>query len=340
MLSDSGFKPTLLAAADGRRASDTVDGNAVRSTRKPSTHFVPRRRKVRIPYYRHHGKRCQPMTICAAAICKNGQENVLVTISDRMITVGDETEFESGATKIFGFSPVNVICLSAGDADASLEIANATHRQVEAKGTLDVGGVADLYAENHAALRRTRLERLYLAPLGLNLGTFMARQRKMDPEQVAYLTDRMLDASGDLRAEAIIVGVDSTGPHIYQVADPGTSVCRDKSGFFAIGGGSRHFETVFMSASYDSTWQLMPTLLLMFSAKRQAEMAPGVGRATDMLSMQGNGNQVLTQEQLRIIATHHDNLIQRTIRAREEVIQALTRDFTAAPGEQGSSSPS
>ena len=63
------------------------------------------------------------MTVSAAAICRDGDESVLVGLSDRMITSGD-VEFESGTSKLFGFDTNWVMGFAAGNTDTNLEIAN------------------------------------------------------------------------------------------------------------------------------------------------------------------------------------------------------------------------
>jgi hypothetical protein len=278
------------------------------------------------------------MTVAAAAICKNGNEGVLVGISDRMITSGD-TEFESNTTKIFGFANARTVCLSAGDTDAAFEVATETHRQVLASKITGVGEIADLFASNHAALRSKRLERNLLAPLGLDLDTFVSRQQEMDPSLVAELAGKMLDESGDLGVEVIIAGVDSTGPHIYHICDPGVSVCRDRAAFWAIGSGARHFETLFMSAAYDFTYPLIPCLLLACAAKKQAERAPGVGKITDMLIAGKGGVLLFAQERMQAVQRHYEDMERKILQLRFETVQKMERDGEILPDAVDADAP-
>jgi hypothetical protein len=293
------------------------------------------RPKVRVPSLpRHPAKRRQPVTICAAAICKTATSQGVIGISDRMLTMRGETEFESGATKVFSFHPANVICLSAGEATASLEIARNTRRQVEATGITDVAGVARLFAENHAALRQRRLADCLLGPLGLNFATFLSGQHGLPPALLLSLAEQIQDQSWDLGAEAVIAGVDGTGAHVYHVSDPGQSRCFDGPGFVAIGLGARHFETVFMAHSYDPTRDYSDALLLTFSAKRQAEMAPGVGRATDIIIMGEKEPYVLLQNEVEAIGSCHDDFTRHTARAREMALYAVPRTMFLQPVRQ------
>jgi hypothetical protein len=141
----------------------------------------------------------------------------------------------------------------------------------------------------------------------------------------------MQSEDGHLKAEAIIAGVDATGPHVYHVDDPGQSTCHDNAGFFAIGIGWRHFETVFMAQRYAPTRDFYDALLLTFSAKRQAEMAPGVGRATDMIIMEKNGSHVLPPNEVEAIGSCHDDLTQQAARMREIVVYTMRGDMIVQP---------
>ena len=192
------------------------------------------------------------MTLCAAAICHNhpqtGPVPVLLGISDRMLTSGD-IEFESGQSKIYVFDPANTVALVSGNYDAHFEIAIETHRQVRSDHVTDVGQIAELYAKNLLAYRTKRASRLLLAPLGLDVDSFISRQQEMDSDIVQEIVYKMLGEESDIGIDTIIAGIDSTGAHIYRVTDPGEASCCDGSGFVAVGSGSRQFETQFMSMS-------------------------------------------------------------------------------------------
>jgi hypothetical protein len=263
------------------------------------------------------------MTICAAAICKrNADESVLIGISDRMMTSGSEenqTEFESNTHKLYGFHPQNVMSMSAGVTDYAYEIACTTQREL-GTGASSVEEVANLYASRHVALRNRRIESNLLVPMN-----------ELDSDQMSDVNRQIQEGIWNLGTEALIVGVDSEGPHIYHVHDPGFARFCDKLGFLAIGMGAQHFSTFLMSARYDSTWLLMDALLLMFSAKRQAEMAPNVGRTTEMFIAHGTGRHILRPDDLRIIGQHHDTLAHQTEDLRRDTARAMAAALPPLP---------
>jgi hypothetical protein len=81
--------------------------------------------------------------------------------------------------------------------------------------------------------------------------------------------------------EGIVTGIDPTGAHIYVVSNRGVG-CRDSVGFAAIGAGYWHANSQFMFAGHARSKPIPQTLLLTYAAKKRAEVAPGVGEATDM----------------------------------------------------------
>jgi len=69
--------------------------------------------------------------------------------------------------------------------------------------------------------------------------------------------------------------------HIY-TSQNGVISCNDVVGFSAIGAGAWHADSQLMFAAH-TKWNVFgETLLTTYAAKKRAEVAPGVGTATDM----------------------------------------------------------
>ncbi|HEY2391883.1 MAG TPA: hypothetical protein VGK22_11980 [Candidatus Angelobacter sp.] len=79
----------------------------------------------------------------------------------------------------------------------------------------------------------------------------------------------------------IFTGSDDEGTHIY-IAEGGSIQCRDTIGFAAIGAGRWHANSQFMFAQHSRFTPAPETLLLTYAAKKRSEVAPGVGKETDM----------------------------------------------------------
>lgn len=267
-----------------------------------------------------------PMTICAAAICKQGMNDVIVGVSDRMLTceVGEvaQLEYETKAwTKIYGLHPADAVVLVAGDVDNHASIVTETHEYVEKKHIKRIKSIARLYAENFAKHRKAIIQDLYFSPLGLSIDKFVTQQRKMNQDLVLELADKLLNEQ--VGVEAIIAGIDLGGAHIYHVGDPGHEKCFDASGFHAIGGGAIQFTTQMMLMGYDRFWQLPESLHLIYSGKKKAEVAPGVGQhATDLWMLGTNADGLLPEE---VIIALHDNYREFEARIEAERNNSIER---------------
>jgi 20S proteasome alpha/beta subunit len=132
------------------------------------------------------------------------------------------------------------------------------------------------------------------------MGDFLAGQQHLSPDLVLRLTFNIEHER--LQVALLIVGVDSSGAHIYLVEDPGASSCYDAVGFCAIGSGEHHAELAFIRSNYSESVSLKDALLLAYRAKRDAETAPGVGgRYTDLAYMDDEGLHVFSKGDLEIL---------------------------------------
>lgn len=222
-----------------------------------------------------------PLTVCAAAI-SNGS---IVGASDRMLTSGmGDVEFEPPISKLHTLTE-NVCIMIAGDITLQTEI---LHRVIETVPTLPgvtwrVQEVAEAYFRAYQEAHKKRTQWALLDPLGIESAS-----------------DLLLRGDGGIRIasdilnfklpliEALITGIDESGPHIYQVNNSGIT-CQDWVGFASIGGGAGHSNSQFMFARHTKVSPLPETLMLVYSAKKRAEVAPGVGPSTDMFLIEPPG---------------------------------------------------
>ncbi len=254
------------------------------------------------------------MTVCVAAICENG---IVLGASDRMITAGD-VEFEPEQSKIYPLT-TSIAIMIAGDAALQTEMLDAVRGSVRERiaanpnNWIPVKDVADWYHEHYMSIRNRRAENALLNPLGLDRTSFITNQNHLAPALVSTLADELVNFSlSDI--QAIVAGVDDSGPHIYFASNHGTS-CRDSAGFAAIGVGYWHANSQFMFAGHSRNKPFPDTLLLAYAAKRRAEVAPGVGQGTDMFvcgAPAGTYTSVGTH-----VLSNLERIYEKTERARE-----------------------
>lgn len=226
------------------------------------------------------------MTVCVAAICQWYEKSdpiwapMVVATSDRMLTAGyKDVEYEPPQPKMFALGGGKYGVLIAGDAAVHSWIIPRVVEYLQKNPSAPVADVADQYGLEMLEYFNRETERIILRPLGLTLDSFNAQQGTMAPQVVDGIVGRLNRYR--LESEALVVGVD-TQPHLYVVSDPGTVTCHDFVGFAAIGIGANHASASLMAARYARNWGFARALLGLYTAKKRAEIAPGVGTTTDV----------------------------------------------------------
>lgn len=279
--------------------------------------------------YKQHKRKIEvPVTICIAAICEGG---VIFGAADRMKTAGD-VQFEPEGKKIFGLTS-SVVAMTAGDAAIQVAILKNVYIEIRSRIEkapnvwLTVNEIADIYQKFFNLEKQHRAENEILAPLGLTTETFISRQKEMSRDSVKSINNELINFEID-PVGVILAGVDQEGgyigAHLYTVED-GDKRCWDTIGFAALGYGGRHAESQFMLAQHGPASSLASTLLLTYSAKKRAEVAPGVGSETDLIMIGpqlGTATTVVIKVQDKLEKTY------QTLVEEEEVIHSTIRqDF-------------
>lgn len=213
-----------------------------------------------------------------------------------MLTAGGLTEYEPPKGKFIQFSK-SVVGLLAGPTAAAANICQSTQAAVALLGPpVDAWTVATTFSAEYVAFRRRFAEVTILSHYGLTFDTFTGRQRELAPELVQRISSEL--RAVDVDVEALILGVDAKGGHVFAIRNPGAITNADADGFAAIGIGQWHAESQFMFAKFSHGWLMNPTLWLTHYAKRRAEAAPGVGRETDMIAISLNDGAVQVRSEI------------------------------------------
>jgi hypothetical protein len=147
------------------------------------------------------------------------------------------------------------------------------------------------------ARRRVASEHL-LEPRGLTFAEFyQGGGINRLPPDLGMMLDNAIQKMG-LEMSIILAGVDQSGPHVYGIEDPGTSSCYDRLGYHAIGSGHRHALLTLVAHNQHHSVGLNHTVFAVYCAKKAAELAPGVGQATEMRIITNNGIKVITSAEL------------------------------------------
>jgi 20S proteasome alpha/beta subunit len=245
------------------------------------------------------------MTICLGVLCDHGKK--VIVASDRMLTGGD-VEFEQDAHKVDGVTDGCVV-LSAGSALEHVGLLRDVRLELQSRKKPSVSDVVEEVKRGFVEARKRRAEELYLKPLDMELSQFMTHQSRLAEPLALKLTRNIADER--LELDLLVAGVDDTGGHLYMVRDPGTDYCFDAIGFCSIGSGEHHAELSFIRSEYSMSLSLERALFLAYQAKRDSEVAPGVGaRFTDIVAIDETGAHFASSTTINALKDAYDHLIE------------------------------
>ncbi len=226
------------------------------------------------------------MTICIAAVCEDGKK--IVVAADRMFTAPSplNLEFETEEQKIESLAPSCVVLMSGNSAYGTEVLINIRGRLAGAQSPA-IADVAQHAEWAYRAVRVKKADEIHVAPsLGQDFVAFQGRggtlPQYLQPQPQVYQQLVMMLNQFNMNLELILTGIDNTQARIARVTHPGTLVWLDKLGYDAIGSGAIHALTRLNLSAQTRHRGLQETLYSVYDAKKAAEVAPGVGRETDM----------------------------------------------------------
>ncbi|MCH7519829.1 MAG: hypothetical protein IH964_12500 [Candidatus Dadabacteria bacterium] len=235
------------------------------------------------------------MTVCIALTFEEGAG--VVVASDRMTTSNyPPIEFEHKRKKI---RKLNDHCavLSSGDALAPKEILEPAKYNISQRTSSSIQEITDIVKEEYVNYRCKFAEDLYLKPRGITFKEFYNVYVNKWPTGMVGNIDQMIQKE-DVGVRFIVAGHDSDKAHIYGLFDPGVSVCWDDLGYAAVGIGEIHAAS-FITPKYSQDISMSDAKKLILKAKRASEMAPGVGRKTDMAIITSKGFTELSDNDIK-----------------------------------------
>jgi hypothetical protein len=218
-----------------------------------------------------------------------------VIAADRMVTLGGFIEFEHTVPKMAPASPY-AIALVAGDSLVGNRIAQDV-AQALASSSPPVVEVARGLASEYEAARQAMLEEQLLRPRGLNLNMYYSNHNSLNGQVMAMLDNQM--AQFNLGVELLLAGVDPSGAHLHTIHNPGGAErLHDVIGYAAIGSGTIHALQSMIGFRHSAAAEYHETVFRVYASKRRAEVAPGVGKDTDMAVISREGTHWLTEDEL------------------------------------------
>lgn len=158
--------------------------------------------------------------------------------------------------------------------------------------------IADTIKDTYCTLRARRIEESVFRPRCVTLNAFYQQGliRQFPPEVAMQLDDRVQQM--DFGVTLIIAGVDRNGAHVFGISDPGISTSYGRIGYHAIGSGLSHALLSLVASGQHRSLTTKETAFNVFRAKRQAEVAPGVGRSVELRIITSGGVHQASDEEL------------------------------------------
>jgi hypothetical protein len=225
------------------------------------------------------------MTVCIAAICDSGK--AIVVAADRMFTnPGLSVEFETEEQKIEQLA-ARCVALAAGNSVHATEVLEAVRLRLGGNPNPPFNQVVTFLQEAYATIRARKAYETIIFPalgadfqqyraVGMPLPSYLEKQQQVFQQMVMFCQQYTLGV------DFLVAGLDDGGAHLAHVANPGTVSQLQKLGHAAIGSGGGHAMMRLSLAAQSRQRGLLETLADVYSAKKMAEVAPGVGDVTDI----------------------------------------------------------
>jgi 20S proteasome alpha/beta subunit len=240
------------------------------------------------------------MTVVIGAICNSGTS--IVVAADKMLTYGNlNMQVETAVRKIVAVNDRSVVLFSGGVSDGE-EVIKRTKQAISQQPLPPIVVVAGAAAQNYQELKNEKAETSILKPyLGVTYAGFGPLLAQSQGSQGIQNVLGML-MQHSLSLDLLVGGFDDLGAHLFVVNNPGLLSTFDTVGYAAAGSGGMHATLRLSLGGQHTNMSLPETLHSVYEAKAAAEVAPGVGKLTDMAVLDAAGVHFLSDDALRELA--------------------------------------
>jgi hypothetical protein len=293
-------------------------------------------RPSKFPYYRKR-KRKPPeepfpkaptnMTVCIAALCNN---DTLVAVSDRKVTISDLGEYDSVAAKMVILPTHNISILIADNLSAQSAVFAELRKIIMPTDTdinhLPVNEVAKLYKTIANRIQTETENEPIFRKYGLTAETFISRQHEMSDWFISRVADELSEVDPPPVA-AVIAGYDENDrPQIYRMAK-GSLTIETEGGFAAVGSGQWHATAAMMDFQFTRGCPVPEGIFKTYAAKKRAQIATGVGDTTFVAYFDKSGFHRLMIEVEAHLESYFKTMETKQTHVRNEFEQKFSKMF-------------
>jgi 20S proteasome alpha/beta subunit len=187
--------------------------------------------------------------------------------------------------KIAKISDQNVVLFSGSVPDAE-EIISATKQQLQGLTNVPTANVGEAVKGAYIALKAKRVQETILGPLlGADFNKFQTLLAQSPSSQTLQQILAMV-MQHNMQTEGLVAGVDGSGAHLFVVSHPGVLLPLETMGYGAVGSGV-HAAVRLSLGQQNKAASTLETVYNVYEAKKAAEVAPGVGKLTDLAIIKG-----------------------------------------------------
>lgn len=245
------------------------------------------------------------MTVCIGAICEDGKAAVVA--ADEMVTFGPPMNLQTeppGLKKTIKLTD-ELVLLFSGTVPDGEEIVSRTRHHLGGMNKQQVAQVAEIVKDAYIQLKRKRAEEMILRPfIGADYVQFQTLIAQSAASQILQQLLAMM-TQHNLQTDLLIAGADESGHHLFIVAHPGICLPMDTLGFAAIGSGGLHASVSLSLGGHTRADPLVQTLHNVYEAKKASEVAPGVGKLTDIAILKGGAISFVTKKLMAVLEKVH-----------------------------------
>jgi hypothetical protein len=238
------------------------------------------------------------MTICIAAIGQHVNKEVVVFATDHMVTIGELGQFEHSILKWREIVPKTIAMLAGNPiffddltylSDNSLTFDKITHE------------IHENFKKKRKDIIKSEIYEIY----GVDeefIRTVLSEEIKN--QHIAKMLDQI--SQYNLQTQILLVGFENQEAQIAVVDESNIANYRVIN-FNAIGSGMIQAVNTMMFQKHGKDDDVLTTVYDVYKAKRNAEVAQGVGKETELLVLSlNNGCSRINKEQLEILAQIYD----------------------------------
>jgi 20S proteasome alpha/beta subunit len=278
-----------------------------------------------------------PLTVGIGAICEDGK--AVVVAADKMVTFGAPMNLQTeppSLRKIIELTDKVLLVFSGNTADGE-QIVSGTKPKITAPN-LPVAQIAEAVQQSYSQHKQRKAEDTILKPwLG---ATFQQFQTLVAQSPSSQILTQVLGAIGqhNLNTDILVAGMDDSGAHLFAVQHPGVLLPLATTGFGAIGSGGLHAGVRMSLSQHTKAATLVDTIYNVYEAKRASEVAPGVGKLTD-LALIHNGRITFAGSELMKALEHAHKEKPAPSKAEQDAIKKACDDTIKQPDQSGASNP-